>query len=63
MCIRDRCKKQYDRGSRISFAANKRITARKMKYKAKARDVTNTGIIMKTMVIRTIRATEMMDHG
>ena len=44
------CIKHYDRGSRISFVANKGITARKMKYKAKARDVTRTGTIMKTMV-------------
>ena len=34
------CIKQYDRGNRISFVANKGITARRMKYKAKARDVT-----------------------
>ena len=55
--------KQYDRGNQISFVANKGITARKIKYKAKARDVTSTGTIMKTMVIRTMRATEMTDHG
>ena len=48
---------------RISFAANERITAGKMKYKVEARDVTSTGIIIKTMVVRTIRATEIMDHG
>ena len=57
------CTKQYDRGNQISFVSNKGITARKMKYKAKARDVTSTGTIMKTMVIRTMRATEMTDHG
>ena len=58
----------------ISFAANEEITARKietsnrvtavkMKYQAETRDVTSTGIIMKTMIVRKIRATEMMDPG
>ena len=56
------CIKQYDKGNHVSFVANKVITARKMKYKAKARDVNRTGTIMKTMVIRTIRATEMTDY-
>ena len=55
--------KRQDRVSRRSFAANERITARKMKYKVEARDVTGTGIIINTMVVRTIRSTEMMDHG
>ena len=57
------CKKQYDRGNRISFAANEGITAEKMKYQVETGEVTSTGIIMKTMVVRTMRATEMMDHG
>ena len=56
-------RKQYDRVSQKSFAANERITAGKMKYKVEARDVTGTGIIIKTMVVRTIRSTEMMDPG
>ena len=76
MCIRDRywCIQYYDRGSRISFVANKGITARKietsnrvtavkMKFQAETRDITSTGIIMKTMVVRKIRTTEMMDPG
>ena len=57
------CIKHYDRGSRISLAANKGIAARKMKYKTKARDVTSAGTMMKTMVIRTMRATEVTDYG
>ena len=40
-----------------------RVTAVKMKYQAETRDVTSTGIIMKTMTVRKIRATEMMDPG
>ena len=55
--------KQYDKGNHVSFVANKGITARRMKYKAKARDVTRTGTIVKTMVIRTVRTTEMTDYG
>ena len=46
-----------------SLETNERITAEKMKYKGEARGVTRTEIIMKTMVVRTIRATEFMDHG
>ena len=57
------CKKRYDRASRVSLAANEGITEGEMKYKVEKRDVTSTRIIMKTMVVRTIRATEMMDHG
>ena len=57
------CIKHYDRGSQISLAANKGIVARKMKYKAKAKEITSTGTIMKTVVIRTMRATEMTDYG
>ena len=55
--------KQHGSVNRISFEANEGITAGKRKYKVEARDVTSTGIIIKTMVVRTIRATEMMDHG
>ena len=33
--------KQYDKGNYMSFVANEGITARRMKYKAKARDVTS----------------------
>ena len=65
MCIRDRYwyLKQYDKGNYMSFVANKQITIRRMKYKAKAKNVTGTGTSMKTMVIGTMRATEMTDYG
>ena len=55
--------RQYDKGNNISFVANKGIVARKREYKAKAKDVTSTGTMMKTMVIRTMRATEVTDYG
>ena len=55
--------KQYDKGNQINFVANKevtagkietsnRVTAVKMKYQAETRDVTSTGIIMKTMIVQ-----------
>ena len=53
----------YGRIIQRKLETSERITAGKMKYQVEARDVTSTGIIMKTMVVRTIRATEMMDHG
>ena len=39
------------------------VYKRQMKYKAKGKNVTGTGTSMKTMVIRTMRATEMTDYG
>ena len=54
---------QYDRMSRISFAANERIRTGRMKYKEEARDAARKEIIKKTMVVRTIRSTEIMDPG
>ena len=55
--------RQYDKGNNISFVANKGIVARKMKYQARAKDVTSTGTMMKPMVIRTMRATKVTDYG
>ena len=55
--------KPYDRMIQIRLETSERITEEKMKYKEEARNVTRKEIIMKTMVVQTIRATEIMDHG
>ena len=47
--------KQYDKGNYMSFVANKGITARRMKCKAKAKKVTGTGTSMKTCLLYTSR--------
>ena len=53
----------YGRTIRRKIETSDRITAGKMKYQVEIGEITSTGIIMKTMVIWTIRATEMMDSG
>ena len=52
----------YNKMIQIRFETSERITEEKMEYKEEARNITRKEMIMMTMVVWTIRATEIMDH-